>query len=232
MNYRAVFILIGLIVVLGTVLACIVKPKLHDKVFVYDSNYQVVETFEPKVQVEKIPTQIQNVVKERNDIQVQEQKIVKKEPVRVQEQKVVKAEKPAPIKVVTEQKTENKATEIERQKQEEISWNRWRSNLQNKIMQDSVLPIVPAGTIFRFAFTVDKYGKITNIKTWSETSTYTPYAIMNIAPVIRGLQGQSILNFPSGSTRTITDVNGAWRISNQSRLSKPEDYNDRETVKN
>ena len=36
--------------------------------------------------------------------------------------------------------------------EEEIAWNIWRSNLQNKIMQDVRLPIIPNGITFKFTF--------------------------------------------------------------------------------
>ena len=124
---------------------------------------------------------------------------------------------PQPVKVLTAQ-------------EEEIAWNRWRSNLQNQIMKDSKLPIVPNGTIFKFSFTVDKYGKLTNVKTWSTNPSYTPYAIQYIAPAIRSYQGRSILNFPLGSNRVITDVTGGWKISSTAKYSTPQDYNDIEKV--
>ena len=114
--------------------------------------------------------------------------------------------------------------------EEAIAWNRWRSNLQNQIMKDSKLPNVPNGTIFKFSFSVDKYGKVTNVKTWSETQMYTPYAIQYIAPVIRNYQGRSILNFPSGSNRVTTDVTGGWKISTSAKYSTPQDFNDIEKV--
>lgn len=124
---------------------------------------------------------------------------------------------PQPNKVMTAQ-------------EEAIAWNKWRSNLQNQIMRDSRLPNVPNGTIFRFSFSVDKYGKVTNVQTWSETSAYTPYAIQYIAPVIRSYQGRAILNFPAGSNRITTDVKGSWRISANAKYSTPQDYNDIEKI--
>lgn len=114
--------------------------------------------------------------------------------------------------------------------EEAIAWNKWRSNLQNQIMKDARLPNVPNGTIFKFSFSVDKYGKVTNVKTWSETQMYTPYAIQYIAPVIRSYQGRSILNFPTGSNRVTTDVTGGWKISTSAKYSTPQDYNDIEKV--
>ena len=34
-------------------------------------------------------------------------------------------------------------------------------------MRDSKLPNIPIGTVFKISFDVDKYGKITNLQTWS-----------------------------------------------------------------
>lgn len=115
--------------------------------------------------------------------------------------------------------------------EEEIAWNRWRSNLNNQIMRDAKLPTMPNGIIFKYKFTVDKYGKVSNVQTSSLTPGYTPYAIQFIAPVIRSYQGHSILNFPTGSKRVTTVVSGAWKISNTSKYSSPDDYHDIEKVR-
>lgn len=116
------------------------------------------------------------------------------------------------------------------QQEETIAWNKWRSNLTNHIMQDTKLPDIPNGTLFQFSFTVDKYGKITNVQTGANPANYTPYAIQYIAPVIRSYQGKSILVFPEGTARTVTQVTGKWRISTTERYSTPQDYNDIERV--
>ena len=116
-------------------------------------------------------------------------------------------------------------------KEEELAWNIWRSNLTNKIMKDTNLPAIPFGTEFHFEFKVDKYGKISNLKTHTVPEKYTPYAVQYVLPVIRSYQGRSILNFPQGSQRTSTLVTGAWRISNRSLYSTPSDYNDIERIK-
>ena len=115
------------------------------------------------------------------------------------------------------------------EEQEEIAWNIWRSNLQNSIMRDVKLPVMPHGTVFKFTFTVDKYGRVSNVQTYSTNPQYTPYAIQYIAPVIRSYQGKSILNFPSGSNRTATRVEGGWKIAEVAIYSSPSDYNDTET---
>ena len=116
--------------------------------------------------------------------------------------------------------------DVRKEQDEEIVWNEWRSNLQNQIMKDVKLPTVPNGTVFKFTFTVDKDGRVTNIKTWSTDPTYTPYAILYIASVIRDYQGNSILNFPPGSSRDKTEVMGGLKVSSTEKYSTPQDYND------
>ena len=93
-------------------------------------------------------------------------------------------------------------------------------------MHDTRLPYIPNGTVFKFTFTVDKYGRISNVQTWSTNPTYTPYAIQYIASIIRSYQGKSLLEFPQGSLRTTTDVTGGWMMSTNERYSSPDDYND------
>ena len=122
------------------------------------------------------------------------------------------------------------APKVLTQQEETIAWNIWRSNLTNKIMQDTKLPYIPNGVLFEFSFNVDKFGKITNVQTGASPVNYTPYAIQYIAPVIRNCQGRSILNFPEGTVRTSTTVTGKWRISNTEKFSTPQDYNDIEKV--
>ena len=134
-----------------------------------------------------------------------------------------------PSKPITA-KTETKPVVMTAQ-EEEIAWNKWRSNLNNQIMKDSKLPTMPNGIIFKYKFTVDKYGKVSNVQTSSTTPGYTPYAIQFIAPVIRSYQGRAILNFPTGSNRVTTEVSGAWKISSSSKLSTPDDYHDIEKIK-
>ena len=145
---------------------------------------------------------------------------VVKETVKVEAPKVEKkvVTKPAePPKTLTQQ-------------EETIAWNVWRSNLINQIMQDVKMPNVPEGTVFQFSFTVDKYGKVSNVQTGANPANYTPYAIQYIAPVIRSYQGRSILNFPEGTARTTTQVTGKWRMSTTKKYSTPQDFNDIEKV--
>ena len=158
------------------------------------------------------------------------EKTATQKPVLTQETKTI--EIPVTKKVETPVTTKVSQTTVKTitPQEEEIAWNIWRSNLQNKIMQDVRLPIMPNGITFKFTFNVDKYGKISNVQTWSTTSSYTPYAIQYIAPVIRSYQGKDILNFPQGSSRTSTTVTGGWKISSTEKFSTPQDYNDVEKV--
>lgn len=176
--------------------------------------------------VQKIQTSQQtanpllSMLKETSTAESAQQKVVEKK-VQPAPQSVKKEETKPAAKTVTEE---------EKARQEVILWNKWRSNLQNKIMSDVKLPIMPEGTIFKFSFDVDRYGKISNVKTWSLTPAYTPYAIQYIAPVIRGYQGRDILNFPEGSNRVSTTVEGGWKISQTAKFSTPEDFKDAERV--
>ena len=163
-----------------------------------------------------------SMLKETSTAESAQQKVVEKK-VQPVPQSVKKEETIAKPAVQT-------VTEEEKARQEVILWNKWRSNLQNKIMSDVKLPIMPEGTIFKFSFDVDRYGKISNVKTWSLTPAYTPYAIQYIAPVIRGYQGRDILNFPEGSNRFSTTVEGGWKISQTAKFSTPEDFKDAEKV--
>lgn len=227
MSYTNIFKILILFTLVCTVCLSLIKPKMHTNLMIYNSDYKVVEeqveqkpvvsNVEQKTLPQLIP---QTTVKTVKTVQ-REEKVAKAPTVAKEETKTVVQPK---VERVQTSQTANKLT------QEEIAWNVWRSNLQNQIMQDVVLPNVPIGTVFKFTFEVDKYGKISNVQTWSLNKTYTPMAIEHIAPVIRGYQGRAILNFPSNSNRITTKVEGGWRISDKSVFSTPRDYNDTEKV--
>lgn len=245
MNYSSFFKILLVITIIITACICSVKPQMHSSVVVTDSSYMVTEQDykpeevkkndviatvsreelqKPKTVAKKVVEPVTNTVQKK---QVSEKKnnIAKKVEA---PKKVMQA--PKQEKVVTKTQTKP-ATTTMTAKQEEIAWNVWRSNLQNQIMKDSKLPDIPTGVVFKFKFTVDKYGKVSSVKTWSLNPSYTPIAIQYIAPVIRSYQGHSILDFPSGTNRVITDVEGGFKVSTSSRYSSPTDYNDVETVK-
>ena len=248
--------ILTILVITATISICAIKPEMHKTVLLYNSDYKLVPAQEVEVQKDEIPvaemrvTQTPETVKKVTQT-VSAPKVTKvtqttaKKPVtktvtqpatKAQTKTVTSAKStsttvtaPQPVQKTVQTSTQS-VPKVLTQKEEEIAWNVWRSNLQNSIMRDVRLPALPAGIIFRYSFTIDKYGKISNIYTYSENPSYTPYAIQYIAPVIRSYQGKSILNFPEGSARTVTEFKGGWKISASERLSSPNDYNDYEKV--
>ena len=126
---------------------------------------------------------------------------------------------------------EPKVTEIKELTEEEeiIAWNKWRSDLQNQVMKDTDIS-APLGVAFKFSFTVDKFGNLSNVKVWSTNSAYSDMAIRIIKPVIMSYQGKEILRFPKGTKRIITNVEGGFVMSTSTGYSSPDDYSDYERV--
>ena len=135
------------------------------------------------------------------------------------------------VNVNPTQNIENRTTRPVLTEQEEIiAWNRWRSRLQNQVMRDANV-LAPLGTVFKFSFTVDKFGNMSNVKVWSPNPMYNNYAIKQIKPVLMSYRNKPILNFPEGTKRIITNVEGGFTISRVTQYSRPEDYHDFEHVK-
>lgn len=138
---------------------------------------------------------------------------------------------PKTVDVNPTQNVENKQTKpVLTEEEEIIAWNHWRSRLQNQVMQDSKIS-APLGTQFKFTFTVDKYGNMSNVKVWSTNPTYSDLAVRVIKPVLMNYSHKPILKFPYGTKRIITNVEGGFVISRVSRYSSPSDYNDYERVR-
>ncbi len=162
-----------------------------------------------------------------------EVKKVESKPVQKSESKVVnntkKSKVVSPVEKISEKPVTKPAVKVLTEEEEIIAWNKWRSDLQNKLMRDSKIA-APIGTSFEFSFTVDKFGTISNLKTWSSNPSYTPLAVRVIKPLLLSYQKTAILNFPTGSKRVITNVNGGFTMARSSRYSSPSDYNDYERV--
>lgn len=162
-----------------------------------------------------------------------EVKKVESKPVQKSESKVVnnteKSKVVSPVEKIREKPVTKPAVKVLTEEEEIIAWNKWRSDLQNKLMRDSKIA-APIGTSFEFSFTVDKFGTISNLKTWSSNPSYTPIAVRVIKPLLLSYQKTAILNFPTGSKRVITNVNGGFTMARSSRYSSPSDYNDYERV--
>ena len=212
----------------------VIEKKVEPKVTTYKTETPIVKT-QTVTKPKQTATVKQTVTKPQTKtvtkpVTTTVQKPVVKEVVKTESPKVEqKTVNPTP-QSPTSWGGEVARSKVLTQQEETIAWNKWRSNLTNQIMQDTKLPDIPNGVLFQFSFTVDKYGKITNVQTGANPANYTPYAIQYIAPVIRSYQGRSILNFPSGTARTSTQVTGKWRISNTQKYSTPQDYNDIEKV--
>lgn len=128
------------------------------------------------------------------------------------------------------QAKQNQSSQITAEQEEIIAWNKWRSDLENQVLKDTDIS-APIGTIFRFSFTVDREGNISNLKTWSDNPQYTPMAVNNVKPVILSYQGKRILNFPPKSKRIITNVEGYFITWTSTGYSTPSDFSDYERVK-
>ena len=213
----------------------VVEKKVEPKVTTYKTQTPIVKT-------QTVTKPKQTVTTKNTVTKPQTQTVAKPVTTTVQKpvvKEVVKIEQPKVEQKVTVNSSPQSASTMGREvghpkvltsQEETIAWNKWRSALTNKIMQDTRLPNIPNGTVFQFSFNVDKYGKITNVQTGANPANYTPYAIQYIAPVIRSYQGRSILNFPEGTQRVTTQVTGKWRISSTEKYSTPQDYNDIEKV--
>lgn len=140
------------------------------------------------------------------------------------------AQQPPVTKPVQPPKTSTFKNPYMTEQEEIIAWNKWRSDLQNRIMVDSRIDYAPLGTTFLYSCIVDKYGNISNIKTWSSNSNYTAAAKNKIKPAIANLQGQPILRFPRGTQRTSTVFTGAFIMGTEDRFSTPGDYSDYERI--
>lgn len=116
------------------------------------------------------------------------------------------------------------------EEEEIIAWNVWRSNIQNQIMKDSNIDFAPYGTVFTFTFIVDKFGNVSNIKVECSHPSFMDVARNNVKPAISNLQKKPILNFPRGTKRTSTVVQGMFLIGTQTRYSTPDNYSDYERV--
>ncbi len=116
------------------------------------------------------------------------------------------------------------------EQEEIIAWNRWRSNVHNQIMRDSNIAYAPIGTMFSFNFVVDKFGNISNIKVDCSDPNYMDIARYNVKKAITKLQNQPILNFPKGTQRKSTVVQGYFFIGFEERYSTPSNFSDYERV--
>lgn len=163
----------------------------------------------------QLPKSVQDIVSKESEKNIENQKPIT----------VVKKTEPA-INIPKQEEPKTVLTEEE----EVILLNKWRSDLQNQVMRDARVA-APMGTRFRFSFTVDKFGNISNLRVWSDTPYFTPMAVSGIKPVLLSYQGKNILKFPKGTKRIQTNVTGGFVISTYDKYSRPDDYADVEKIR-
>lgn len=139
-------------------------------------------------------------------------------------------QKPQQVQKPVPQQTSAHKNPYMTEQEELIAWGKWRSNIHNQIMKDSDIGYAPYGVVFTFNFLVDKYGNVSNIKVEAIPSQYMDIARNGVKPAISRLQKKAILNFPRGTRRTSTVVNGSFAIGVQNVFSTPDQFRDIERV--
>ena len=129
---------------------------------------------------------------------------------------------------ITRSRNTSKLTDS-RYRDELIAWNVWRSNIQNRIMDDSNVD-AGYGTVFYFSFKVDKNKRISNIRVIC--TDFTNYKSINaVKRAIINLDGNSILTFPKNTNRTNVEFTGGFMMADYIQYSTPDNYNDYEQVR-
>lgn len=139
-------------------------------------------------------------------------------------------QKPQQVQKPVPQQTSAHKNPYMTEQEELIAWNKWRSNIHNQVMKDSNAGVAPYGTMFTFSFLVDKYGNVSNIKVSCSNNFCMDIARNNLKPAISNLQRKPVLNFPRGTQRTSTVVNGSFLIGSEDRFSTPSNFSDIERV--
>ena len=245
-------IIISIIFVLLTILVVIIKPTLHKPPIIVSEKYAFIDEQKEKVpevkkeikvepkkiveQQKQVKKVVQQVKKTDKPVQLPKSQNLKKEPstaIQKIETKVEAKEKPViEEEIQDEQQQKTQVSEIKTLTEEEeiIAWNKWRSDVQNQVMKDTNIS-APIGIAFKFSFTVDKFGNMSNIKVWSTTPAYSDMAVTAIKPVLMSYQNTPLLNFPQGTKRVITNVAGGFIMSDTTGYSSPSDYSDYERIK-
>lgn len=113
-----------------------------------------------------------------------------------------------------------------------LDWGKWHSDLMNKILNETRVPSdVELGTIITLQFNVSSDGTISNIQVRTEPEKFSSYVKKYYTDYINNLYKKSILAFPQGSKREIVTFKRNFKVANTTKLSKPTDFNDIETVK-
>ena len=115
-------------------------------------------------------------------------------------------------------------------REEIIAWNVWRSELQNRIMDEAAIE-APVGTLILFSFDVSENGRISNLKYTCTNRQYAADAKADMISILKRLQGDSILDFPPNTQRKNIRFKGGFILDYDTVYSKPSDYSDYERIR-
>ena len=196
---------------------------------------QIVETKPVKIKFPKTEVPVQTQVPEPSQMELLQKllntDIEDTKALQENAQKLAQTmQKPQQVQKPVPQQTSAHKNPYMTEQEELIAWNKWRSNIHNQVMKDSNAGVAPYGTMFTFSFLVDKYGNVSNIKVSCSNNFCMDIARNNLKPAISNLQRKPILNFPRGTQRTSTVVNGSFLIGSEDRFSTPSNFSDIERV--
>ena len=123
------------------------------------------------------------------------------------------------------------------EEEEIIAWNKWRADLANAITQKAYsynTKDAQIGTIYRYAFTVDKNRKITkiNVEILSGVKNEPEQELLSaITRAIEEINGTNILEFPQGTKRKKTNVIGGIKVTNRTKYIDANSFYDYELIK-
>lgn len=115
----------------------------------------------------------------------------------------------------------------------QIDWSTWKSNFVNRILDDSLsikeLDQYGNGSWFYYSFIVDDQGRISNVNV---TSMYLdPMDKAKVVKLIKGYEYDDITLFPPNTNRKTAKVAAIMMLSNETKKSKPSDFQDIEQIK-
>ena len=115
----------------------------------------------------------------------------------------------------------------------DISWNTWKSNFINKILDDSMdiktLNGYNVGTWFYYSFEVTNTGEIQNVKVTSFFLSKEDKE--EVIRLIKSYAHKSITAFPKNSKRKKAKVDAIMLLGDTESKSTPNDFNDTERVR-
>ena len=115
-------------------------------------------------------------------------------------------------------------------REEIIAWNVWRSELQNRIMDESAIE-APVGTLILFAFDVSENGRITNLTYSCSNRKFAATAKSDMISILKRLEGDPVLNFPANTQRKKVRFKGGFLLDYTTQYSSPADYSDYERIR-